>query len=140
MAEYRDRFGELRSIGVALVAVSVDAPGPSRALADALGLPFPLLSDTEREVVCAYGVYNANEKGGIAYPSTFVLDEARVVCFRSLDRTASRVDLDAVFAFLRSSGGDSRATPPRRAVVPRLRVWVQVGKNSLRFGVRSARR
>ena len=57
-----------------LAAVSVDTPERSAALAEQLGLPFSLLCDPAREAVRAFGVLNEKEKGGIAYPSTFVLD------------------------------------------------------------------
>ncbi len=140
MAEYERRLPELRSLGTALVALSVDAPERSRALAAQLGLSFPLLCDTSREVVRAFGVYNAKEKGGIAYPATFVLDRDRTVRFRSLDRTASRVDLSGLVAFLRG-GIDcvAPARPPCATLVPSLRDWVRVTRNAVRFGVRSPR-
>ncbi len=138
MAEYRDRFEELNSLGLGLVAVSVDACERSRALAEQLHLPFPLLSDTAREVVLAYGVFNRAEKGGIAYPATFVLAGDRTVRFRSLDRTVSRAKLDGLFAFLRA-GLDSPApaTPERTGFMPRLADLVRVTRNAFRFGIRS---
>jgi peroxiredoxin len=140
LAGYARRYDELTSLGLGLVAVSVDPPERSRALAAQIGLPFPLLCDTAREVVRAYGVFNEKEKGGIAYPSTFVLDRDRTVRFRSLDRTAARVDLDGLFAFLR--GGIDAAAPekPGRArVSPRLADYGRMVSNALRFGVRSPR-
>ena len=102
MAEYRERYDELVSLGFGLAAVSVDEPTRARALAADLKLAFPLLCDTERKVVKEFGVFNEKEKGGIAYPATFVLDRDRTVRFRSLDRMRSRVDLDELFRFLRS--------------------------------------
>jgi peroxiredoxin len=138
LAEYCDRFPELTSLGLGLVAVSVDTPDRSRALAKQLHLPFTLLCDTAREVVQSYGVYNREEKGGIAYPSTFVLDRDRTVRFRSLDRTASRVNLDGLFAFLRA-GLDTTApaTPEQTRFMPRLGDFARVTRNALRFGMRS---
>lgn len=138
MAEYRDRFGELTSLGVGLCAISVDPPDRSRALAEQIHLPFPLLCDTAREVVQAYGVYNPREKGGIAYPSTFVLDRERVVRFRSLDRTAARVNLDVLFAFLRSGvASEAPAVPARTKIFPRLGDWGRILVNAIRHGTRS---
>ena len=135
MAEHDRRFTELASLGFALAAISVDTPERSRALTQQLGLAFPLLCDPSRAAVRAFAVFNEREKGGIAYPSTFVLDRDRTVRFRSLDRTASRVDLDALFAFLR--GGVASPAPARRTVVPRLGDWLRVTKNALRHGIRS---
>jgi peroxiredoxin len=141
LAEYRDRFEELTSLGLGLCALSVDSPDRSLALTEQLRLPFPLLSDAAREVVQAYGLYNRDEKGGIAYPASFVLDRERVVRFRSLDRTASRVSLDALFAFLRQ-GLDSGAPaqPARSGIVPSLGDFARVTMNAIRRGVRSPRR
>jgi hypothetical protein len=138
LAEYRDRFAELTSLGLGLAAVSVDAPERSAALGKQLGLPFPLLCDPARDVVRAFGVFNEKEMGGIAYPSTFVLDRERTVRFRSLDRTASRVDLDGLFDFLRG-GIDAVApsTPRRVGFLPHLADFGRVTRNVFRFGVRS---
>jgi peroxiredoxin len=140
LAEYRDRFSELTSLGLSLAALSVDTPPPSHALVEQLGLPYPLLCDSGREAVQAYGVFNQEENGGIAYPATFVLDLDRTVRFRSLDRTSSRVDLDGLFAFLRS-GLDSPApaTPARsgRHSLPRFRDFRRALASALRYGVRS---
>lgn len=138
MAGYRDLFAELTSLGFGLAAVSVDAPERSRALTAQLQLPFPLLSDTGREVVQAYGLFNRSEKGGIAYPATFVLNRDRVVRFRSLDRVATRVDLGGLFAFLRSGLEQPPPDVPARSrVVPAARDWLRIMSNMLRYGVRT---
>ena len=128
------------SLGLGLVAVSVDTPDRSRALAVQLDLPFLLLSDPAREVVEAYGVFNRAEKGGIAYPATFVLDRDRTVRFRSLDRTAARVELNGLFAFLhRGLGSAAPSRPERSSIIPRLGDWLRITANALRRGIRSPR-
>jgi peroxiredoxin len=135
LAEYARRYDELTSLGFGLAAVSVDAIERSRALAEQLQLPFRLLCDPSRDVVRAFGVFNEKEKGGIAYPSTFVLDRDRIVRFRSLDRTAARVDLDALFEFLR--GGSAPTEPPRKRVAPGIGGFARAIKNMLRYGIKS---
>jgi hypothetical protein len=138
LAEHRDRFAELTALGLGLVAVSVDEVQRSRALVDQLQLPFPLLCDPAREVVQAYGLFNAKEKGGIAYPATFVLDRDRTVRFRSLDRTVKRVDLEGLFTFLRRGISSSPpAVPAQSGVVPSARDWLRTAGNALRYGIRS---
>jgi peroxiredoxin len=138
LAGYRDRFTELTALGMGLSALSVDPPERSRALAEQLHLPFPLLCDPARQVVEAYGLFNREEKGGIAYPATFVLDRDRTVRFRSLDRLASRVDLDGLFAFLRSGIGSAAPEEPVRAkITPGLGDIARVIANAVRHGVRS---
>jgi peroxiredoxin len=141
LAGYSDHFAELTALGLGLVALSVDEIERSRALTEQLALPFPLLCDPGREVVEAYGLLNEKEQGGIAYPATFVLDRARTVRFRSLDRTAKRVNLEGLLAFLRAGITSSAPdTPARSGVVPRARDWLRILGNALRYGVRSPRR
>jgi len=137
LAEHRDRDAERTALGYGLAALSVDPPDRSRALAAQLALPIPLLCDPAREVVQAWGVYNREEKGGIAFPATFVLDRERVVRFRSLDRTASRADTSGLFAFLKR-GVDSPApeAPAVSAIKPTLGDWGRMLANAVRHGVR----
>jgi peroxiredoxin len=138
LAEYAHRFSELAAIGYGIAALSVDTPDRSLALAAQLALPFPLLCDPSRDTVRAYGLFNAAEKGGIAYPATFVLDRDRVVRFRSLDRTASRVDLDVLFSFLRDGAApDVAGAPARKRIVPGLREFGRAFGNALRRGLKS---
>jgi peroxiredoxin len=138
LAEYSERATELASLGLGIAALSVDTAPRSRALAEQLRLRFPLLCDPGREVVAAWGLLNREEKGGIAYPATFVLDRDRTVRFRSLDRTAARVDLEGLFAFLRTGlQGASPATPARRKIAPGLGDFLRVTANAIRHGIRS---
>ncbi len=115
MAAYRDHLAEIKAADAGLVAISVDKPEESQAFKQSLHLPFPLLSDVERKVVSDWGLLNTGEHGGIAYPATWVIDQARTVRFRSLDQTTSRVDLGSLLAFLR---GEEDATPePKRSML-----------------------
>jgi peroxiredoxin len=140
LAELSARAGELASLGLGIAALSVDTAPRSRALAEQLRLTFPLLCDPGREVVAAWGLFNRREKGGIAYPATFVLDRDRTVRFRSLDRTVTRVELQGLFAFLRCGlEGAAPATPARCRIAPELGDWLRMTANILRHGIRSPR-
>ncbi len=99
LGELQGRLQDFRSRGVALVAVSVDSPERSNALARKLGLTFPLLSDPSREAILAYGVEDV--ENGIAWPSIFLVGSKGTVLWRSLAETYSKrpaaaVVLDAV--------------------------------------------
>lgn len=59
--------------------MSADSQETSRALADKLGIEFPMLSDPQLEVVRAYGIEEVGKD--IARPATFVLDADGRVLF-----------------------------------------------------------
>jgi peroxiredoxin len=63
----------------------VDPPERSKALADKLGITFPLLCDTSREAIRAYGV--EDEENGIAWPAIFIVGRDGSVRWRSLAET-----------------------------------------------------
>lgn len=74
-----DKFNE---VGIRPVAISVDAPGVSRDLAQSAGYTFPLLSDQNTEVIRRYDLVHAGagEKGhDIARPAEFLLDSTGTV-------------------------------------------------------------
>ena len=129
MAEYRDR--DFNSLGVQVVALSVDDQIRAEAMRAKLGLAFPVLCDTERKVIIEWGLLNAKEKGGIAYPAVFVIDRDRTVRFLSQDRTAARVSPDALLAFLQS-GMQNPSKPPKRQ-----RIWP--GFSTFWSAIKSAR-
>jgi peroxiredoxin len=66
VAELRGLGGihqELAKLGVQVAAVSVDPSVRSKRLIEKANLPFPILADTNREVVRAYGLLH--EGGGL---------------------------------------------------------------------------
>jgi peroxiredoxin len=127
LADYREHYLEIRSAGADVVAVSVDAPDKSEALRVHLSLAFPILCDTERKVVREWGIYNSQEKGGIAKPAVFIIDPSHVVSYASVDTVATRVSAAEIVSLLQSA---AQAQPVRRRVyVPRFSEWVSAIRN-----------
>lgn len=86
---------ELAAQGVGMAAISVDDPADSQALAESLGLPFPLLSDPEAGVIAAYGVQMEGQR--LAVPATFVVRADRTIAWRYVgDAVPDRPPLDVV--------------------------------------------
>lgn len=132
MAEYAKHQDELNALGIGVAALSVDSPSDSAALKASLGSGATFLCDPERQVLPPWGLLNPHERGGIAYPATFVLDRDRTVRFRSLERTAARARIDGLLEFLRA-GLQSPPPPSRpRIVLPRLADWAQAIRNAVR--------
>jgi peroxiredoxin len=130
LADYREHYLEIRAAAASVVAVSVDAPEESEALRAHLSLPFPILCDTERYVVRHWDIYNPREKGGIAKPAVFIIDQDRVVRYAAVDTVMRRVAAAEIVCLLQAADG----APPvrRRVLVPLLSNWLGAIRNSIR--------
>jgi peroxiredoxin len=138
LADYRGRTAGFREAGYDLAALSVDEPARSETVRRELQLPFPILCDTRREVVAAWGVINRKEKGGIAQPATFVLGRDRRVLLASVDGEFNRLDAAALLESLRARTEFAvGARAARRFLLPTPSDYWLAIRNALRFGVRS---
>ena len=77
----------------------MDSPDRSKALAEKLGIKYPLLSDPKRDVIRSYGV--EDQENGIAWPAIFIVGRDGTVRWRSLaetfkERPTSEVVLQAL--------------------------------------------
>jgi peroxiredoxin len=138
LADYSEHLEDFRKAGAELVAISVDDAARAEPVREELNIKFPLLCDTSREVVKKYGLLNSGEKGGIAFPASFVVDRERVVRFRALEEVVSRVSVDQLLDLVRELGrGTEPQTKPRkRGVFPGL-MFLHATMNAVRRGVRS---
>ena len=55
--DFRDAGVVLSEAGYAVVGISPDAPAKLATFRDAYSLPYPLLADTDKRVLTAYGAY-----------------------------------------------------------------------------------
>ena len=79
----RDDYDNFENLGAAVMAVSVDSQFTLGAWGDQLELPFPLLSDFNREASEAYGVLYEDFFGleGVSKRAAFVVDPAGEVAW-----------------------------------------------------------
>lgn len=74
----RDHFGELGKAGIAVVGVSDDPVERHGSFAEEYGLPFPLIADTGRKILEAYGVWGEKKFFGRSFLGakrmTFLID------------------------------------------------------------------
>lgn len=95
MGDLAEVQAELAAEGIGLAAISVDPPADSAALAERLGLTFPLLSDPEAAVIAAYGVQMEGQV--LAVPATFVVRPDLTVAWRYVgDTVPDRPPIDVV--------------------------------------------
>ena len=121
MTTFRDRLEELRVAGATRYGVGTDLPFALRAFADRHDLDIPLVGDTERRLVDAYGVRTEFESpavGGLARRAIFVVDPDRTVTDAWVaDDPTREPDHDAVAAAV----VDARPAAPLLFRAPGLR-------------------
>ncbi len=87
LCTFRDQLGPLNHLAKAKVfGISVDSPFSLKAFANAEKLHFPLLSDFNKDVIRAYGVFNPDMIGlkGIAKRAVFVVDREGTIRHREV--------------------------------------------------------
>ena len=139
MAEYRDIWNTIRAAGADVAGVAVDPPERAEAVRRQLGLNFPILCDTAREVVRSWNVFEPEQFGGIAKPAVFVVDRDRRVRFASVDREAVRVPATTIADFVAQGMQAGSTEPLRRFGLPGIGDFLRATRNVLRFGMRAPR-
>ena len=75
----RDNYDALLKAGYKVLGVSADSEKSHQGFIEKFNLPFPLLSDTDKEMLQAYGVFGPKKFMGKTYDgihrTTFVIDE-----------------------------------------------------------------
>jgi thioredoxin-dependent peroxiredoxin len=76
---FRDGWSKFRKRGLAVLGVSTDDEKSHRKFADKFSLPFPLLADTDKAIVKAYGTWGEKSMYGRKYMGThrvtYLIDE-----------------------------------------------------------------
>lgn len=79
MCAFRDSMSRLTDLKAQIIGVSVNDPFSNKAFAEKNRLPFPILSDFNRQVIKTYGVESPDYGGlngyTVAKRSIFIIDE-----------------------------------------------------------------
>lgn len=84
MTTFRDRLDEIEDAGASLYGISIDSPFSLGEFAEQNDLTFPLVGDTNKEVIDSYDVAMDFEDlgiSGVAKRSVFVVDEDQTVTY-----------------------------------------------------------
>ncbi|MCS6799466.1 MAG: peroxiredoxin [Myxococcota bacterium] len=83
LCTFRDSLADLSGLGAEVVAISVDSPFANAAFAEQHRLPFPVLSDYDRQATRAWGVELRDLAGLPGYVASqravFVVDREGIV-------------------------------------------------------------
>ena len=75
----RDNYQALKDQGIEIIGVSADTESKHQKFIEKYNLPFPLIADTEKEIIQAFGVWGEKKFLGKTYDGihriTFVMDE-----------------------------------------------------------------
>ena len=76
---FRDDYSRLQDAGVAVIGVSADDVDSHQAFAEKYSLPFPLVSDPDKDILNKYGVWGERNLYGKKFMgikrTTFLIDE-----------------------------------------------------------------
>src|SRR5262249_19768839 len=76
---FRDGFDEIKAQGAVVIGVSVDSVDSHKKFKNKFDLNFPLLADTDKKIVEAYGTWKEKSMYGKKYMgierTTFIVDE-----------------------------------------------------------------
>ena len=140
----RDSYAKFEAQGIKLYAVSYDDQETLKEFAEAQGMPYPLLSDIDSEVIRQYGILNtevSKDDGflyGIPFPGVFVCDENGIVISKFfhdsykkrespeayIDAALGRIQIDAEAP--QASGGEEDV---------KITAAIRGGKGSIRQGI-----
>jgi peroxiredoxin len=100
MEAFDERLDQLDAAAIDIYGVSVDTPFALNAFREELGLGFPLVSDSQRDIVDAYDIamdFTAMGVYDLAKRAVFVVDEDRTVTYAWVsDDPGVEPDYDAV--------------------------------------------
>lgn len=95
-------YETLEDLDTVVLGVSTDDLSEARVIAERLELPFPILYNTDADVVISYDVYNLLGDG-VAAPSTFIIGKDGVIRWKYVGRsTDDRSDTSEIISELRS--------------------------------------
>ena len=100
---FRDDWSAYEGLGAKVFGICIDSPFVTAKFAEELELPFPLLSDMNRDVAREWDVLHDDLFGmrDVAKRSAFVIDESGKVVYDSVsDDPKVQVDFDAIRAAL----------------------------------------
>jgi len=99
----RDNQQELKDQNCAIIGVSADSVLSHKKFTDKYNLPFPLIADTDKQIVQQYGVWGEKKFMGKSYQGihrrTFIIDEQQYI-IGIIDRPKTKDHASEVLPFL----------------------------------------
>lgn len=102
---FRDQWADWQGLGARVLGISVDSPFTVAKWRELERMPFPVLSDFNKETCRAYGAFHEDLMGlkGVAKRAAFVIRKDGSVAYQWVsDNPGVQVDFDAIKAAVAS--------------------------------------
>ena len=94
---FRDNYAGLEAVGTQIVGISPQSSGSHQRFAKSFSVPFPLLSDSDKKTIRAYGVDGPLGFG--VRRATFLIDREKII----LNRVVADLFLDSHTQLIRKT-------------------------------------
>lgn len=107
LVQLQENITEFKAAGIAVVALTYDAPDIQQTFVSEQGISYPLLSDIEATSIKALGILNTKyspgeDAYGIPFPGIYVVNaDMQIVGKIFLDGYRTRVDAQSVLEYAR---------------------------------------
>jgi peroxiredoxin/cytidylate kinase len=106
LCEFRDSMSQLINLNAQVVGIDPNGPSENKRLAEKFRLHFPILSDSKRQVIEAYGLEAPKR-------SIFVLDENGIVNYRWVaEKPSDEPDYEEIASILRATSKEQVVKVP----------------------------
>lgn len=103
--DFRDHYQELISKGFYVIGVSADAEKSHQKFADKYNLPFPLISDVNKELIKSYGAWGPKKFMGRSFEgilrTTFIIDEQGLIA-EVIEKVETKASTSQIFNVLKT--------------------------------------
>ena len=101
----RDNYKEISQLGYSILGVSADTEKKQKSFSDKFQLNFPLIADSEKEVITLFGVWGPKKFMGREYEgilrTTFIIDENAVIK-KVIDKVKTKEHAEQVLEILKT--------------------------------------
>tara|TARA_Y100000739_G_C20563168_1_gene444036 strand:- start:421 stop:882 length:462 start_codon:yes stop_codon:yes gene_type:complete len=101
----RDNYKEISRLGYSILGVSADTEKKQKSFSDKFQLNFPLIADSEKEVINLFGVWGPKKFMGREYEgilrTTFIIDENAVIK-KVIDKVKTKEHAEQVLEILKT--------------------------------------
>ena len=106
MCHFRDGWSKWSQAGCKVFGVSVDSPFVTAKFSELEKIPFPLLSDFNKDVARSYGALHEDLMGlkGVSKRATFVIDRTGKIAYAAVQESpGEQIDFEALRAALHAA-------------------------------------